>query len=261
MTEVWFQVLSSRTKTPEMFDAMQKHLDSVANPGTIVNLQGTAVGGFADQYSAFLHLDGSRVLTSSLENAANGFTADVYAMANSLDPGVPGLREILDVPVLTLMEVACSLAPSFGDRYGFLVANRRLRHHYRDLVAAYGLEAKLGGIDHLGYDRILDMRKVFVGDQSEVDACMGAVEAGFERLGRSGVEVAFVAGPVGALLSGSGVTELSGVRYLDALGLLLKVSEGVAGLSGLTTSRFHRYAQPPVSLLREALAEYDLSFP
>jgi allantoin racemase len=244
-----------------MFAAMQRHLDSVANPGTIVDLHGTAIGGFADQYSTFLHLDGARVLTAALESAGKGFTGDVYAMANSLDPGVPGLREILDVPVLTLMEVACSLAPSFGDRYGFVVPNQRLRHHYRDLVASYGLEAKLGGIENLGYDRILDMRKIFLGDQSEVDACMSAVDASFGRLGRLGVEVAFVPGPIGALLSGSGVTELSGVRYLDALGLLLKVSEGVAGLSGLTTSRFHRYAQPPAPLLREALAEYDLSSP
>ena len=243
-----------------MFDAMQKHLDSVANPGTIVNLQGTAVGGFADQYWAFLHLDGSRVLTSSLENAANGFTADVYAMANSLDPGVSGLREILDVPVLTLMEVACSLAPSFGDRYGFLVPNRRFHHTYRDLVAAYGLEAELGGIDHLGYDRILDMRKVFVATGVRSTHALVQSRPGLDDWGNWGVEVDVCRR---ADRSTSRRIRCHGIER-RALPRRIWVAPKSVRRSGWSPGSDNVKVPPvrPTSrvLTGEALAEYDLSF-
>ena len=258
MTRVWYQVLSSRAKTPEMFGVLQEHLDSLANQGTTVDIQGTAVGGFADQYSAFLHLDGARILDLALENFSGDSPPDVYAMANSLDPVVQGLREVLDVPVLTLMEVACSLAPSLGDRYGILVPNRKFYPMYRDLVASYGSASKLGAIDNLPYDRILDMRGIFAGDAGAADKCMSAVSDGFSRLGDRGADIVIVPGPVGMFLSHSGVTEFDGVRYLDAFGLLLKVAEGIAAMPGLTTSRFWRYAKPPQALFEEALSEYDL---
>lgn len=258
VTRIWYQVLSSRTKTPEMFDVLQHYLDELKNPETELDIRGTAIGGFADQYSAFVDLDAARVIELATKSFTGPNQPAVYAMANSLDPSVLGLRELLDVPVLTLMEVACNLAPSFGDRYGVLVPNRRFSYLYRDLIEGYGSTKKLAGIDQLPYDRILDMRKIFAREPGAAEACLSAVTEGFERLRERGAEVVIVPGPVGMFLGAEKVSELAGVRYLDAFALLLKMAEGIVAIPGLTTSRAFRYLRPPASLLKEAYEEYGL---
>lgn len=260
MSRIWCQLVSSPQKVPQMFSALQEIADRLKCPDTTVDIRGTKVGGFADKYDAFLHLDGAELLRLAMTDFQDE-PGDVYALVNSLDPAINGLREILDVPVLTLMEVACPMSLLWGDQFGLMVPNSKMVPQYHDVVARYHLGQRMVGVEPLPFPHLLDLHRLYTGDKTLADQVMTALAEAAETLVHQGAEVLMSPGPVGHWLAGEGVTELAGARFIDMFGLLLKVSEGVAVMAAqgaLGPSRIRRYASPPVGLLKEAFKEYNL---
>jgi allantoin racemase len=260
--KIWFQLVSSRKRLPDFLDALQAQCDSVAAPGTIVEVRGTPNGALGDHYASFLHHDADEILRLlHTDVIGGGYTA--YALANSLDPALDAIREQLDIPVLSVLQVGCSVAPMLGDSFGLIVPNPKFVPKYRALVTGYGLTSQLAGISPLTFDHIADHNAVFV-DHHAAAATLARIEDCAGQLVAQGAEVVMAAGIVACLLHKHGVTELHGARVLDMYSTLVKVSEAMGYLAehcGMTTSRTRRYQFPPAELMREAIATYKLDDP
>jgi allantoin racemase len=253
--KIWLQLVSSPTRIPNFLAALQSQCDEVAAPGTQVLVRGTDNGGFADQYEALFHLDGAEILRTAFTQAQDAERVDVYAMANCMDPSVAGLREVLDVPVVTLMEVGCFLATMTGDRFGVIAPNAKMIPQVRGVVEGYGWGPRMAGILPLPFDRIPEMDLLFVNDEA-AEAGVHAVAKQAEELVRQGAEVILAPGPIACVLARRKVHELVGVPVIDMYSSLVKFAEAIGTLrelSGLRTSRIGKYQQPQRNQIEEAL--------
>jgi allantoin racemase len=259
MMKVWFQLVSSPERLPAFLRALQGLTAAVAADGTDVLVRGTAHGAIADQYATFLHFDADEVIRLAHREVMTS-SVDVYAMANSLDPALDALREALPMPVMSIMQVGCSVATMVGDRFGLVVPNRRLGPAYQRLVRSYGLGDRLAGVQPLGFDDIADQNALFTDETVATQTLERVHTAGAELVVR-GAEVIMVPGPVGCMLQLRGVREVAGAPLLDLYSVLVKVCEAVGQLFAqglLATSRVNRYQQPSLTLLDEAARIYGV---
>jgi allantoin racemase len=257
---IWFQLVSSTHRLPKFLAEVQRQCDLAAAPGTKVDVRGTQNGALGDHYASLLHFDADEILRLAHSDVLRG-GYDVYALANSLDPALDGLRELLDIPVLSAMQVACSLAPMLGDKFGIIVPNDKFTVKYRDVVASYGLAGRLAGVRPLGFDRIADHNSIFEDEAAATAVLDRVVESGRELIAE-GAEVLMVAGISGSVVSQRGLRAVDAAPILDIYAALVKVSEAMGVLArdvGATTSRVRRYRQPPAELLTEAMQTYGLT--
>ena len=254
--KIWFQLISSEARVPHFFEAVRRQSRDAAGVGTEVTVRGTTNGGLFDQHASLLQLDEVELLNiASREVAQRGYS--VYAMANCLDPALDGLREILDVPVVSLMEAGCFVASLVGDRFGVIAPNSKMRYRIADLLGARGYEHKLAGITSLQFDHVPDMDKMFT-DRSVADNVIQALADNAEELVASGAEVILIPGPVASLVAREKIQSLHGAVVLDMYAALINVAEGVGRLvssTGLQTSRAGRYAAPPAAAVASAFTQ------
>lgn len=71
---------------------------------------------------------------------------DAVIIAAFGDPGLEGLREALDIPVLGMTEAALMSACMLGKRFAIIAISRRITTWYREIVERNGLLSRLAGI-------------------------------------------------------------------------------------------------------------------
>ncbi len=74
---------------------------------------------------------------------------DAVIIAAFGDPGVPGIREALDIPVVGLTEAALMSACLLGKRFSIVAISRRITAWYRECVELNGLIDRLASIRSL----------------------------------------------------------------------------------------------------------------
>ena len=72
--------------------------------------------------------------------------ADAIVVAAFGDPGIDGLRELLDIPVVGMTEAALMSACLLGGRFSIIAISRRITAWYRETVQANGLLERLASI-------------------------------------------------------------------------------------------------------------------
>jgi allantoin racemase len=261
--KIWYQLISSRDNLPEFVRALERLCVQAAAPGTEVVIRGTATGGVGDDYASVRQVHAFEIVSNAIhEVAPGGFGC--YVMANSLDPGLDALRELLDVPVLSLLQVGSSLAAMVGDQFGVIAPNPRFAAAYEDLIIGYGLGSRFAGAESLSFIEIPAIDEVFK-DALLAASTVEALSVAATALRRRGAEVVLVPGPLSCLLGRDKVFELAGLPVIEVYTAVLKIAETAATLGvigGLRTSRIGRYAQPPRWMRGDAverLAERDLS--
>lgn len=117
-----------------------------ALPGTELVLR-TAQRGVAYIETQFEALIAGAAIAEIL--AEEGPAADAVVVAAFGDPGLPGLKEILDVPVVGISEAALSTACLLGQRFAIVAISERIASWYRDCVERNGLISRLVSIRSL----------------------------------------------------------------------------------------------------------------
>lgn len=87
--------------------------------------------------------------------------ADAIVVAAFGDPGIDGLRELLDIPVVGMTEAALMSACLLGRRFSIIAISRRITAWYRETVQANGL------LDRLASIRCLDVPLRDIGSVQE----------------------------------------------------------------------------------------------
>jgi Asp/Glu/hydantoin racemase len=117
-----------------------------ASPGAAITML-TARFGVAYIETRFEALIGAY---AAAELAAEHWPGhDAVIVAAFGDPGVPGLREALDIPVVGLTEAALASACLLGHRFSIVAISRRITAWYRESVEHNGLVGRLASIRSL----------------------------------------------------------------------------------------------------------------
>ena len=257
--KIWFQLLSSETGMKGFLAATQKLVDRAMSPGTTVEVRGTTHGVIGDQYRLFCNYDTREVIDNALRIRAEG-GYDAFVIANSMDPVLVELREMLDIPVLAFTEVWGFTACTMGDRFGMLGVNRKLMSWYRSILYSYGLGDRLAAVEHM---EVNDTRSLDLGftDPAFGDMLEAQLLAAGRRAIAKGAEVLFVGGPPGTLMAQRSIFTIDGVPLLDTYTLLAKMAETMATmhkLTGVCVSRHMLYASPPPELVRKVGEAYGV---
>lgn len=117
-----------------------------ASPGTEITML-TAPFGVAYIETRFEALIGAYAAANLVAEHAHGHDAVIVAAFG--DPGVPGIREVLDIPVVGISEAALASASLLGSRFSIVAISRRITAWYRETVAQAGLLGRLASIRSL----------------------------------------------------------------------------------------------------------------
>ena len=160
-----------------------------ASPGTeVVAVTGTfgarVIGTRAE------HAIGEHSTIALVSQHAPG--CDAVVIAVSYDTGLRGARELLPVPVVGMTEAGLLTACMLGGRIGMITFGRRVLPLYHELVAGYGLAARMAGWrvmestaayqrgahDELDREIVAAARDLVERDGAETVVLTGAVMAG-----------------------------------------------------------------------------------
>lgn len=153
----------------------------------------TASFGVAYIETRFEALIAAYAVACAAGERAGSFDAMVVAAFG--DPGLAGLKEVLDVPVIGMTEAALMSACMLGTRFSIVAISSRITAWYRETVVANGLESRLASIRHLSSplrgvgsvqqdhaDELLALcRRVVLEDGADVIILAGAPLAGLAR--------------------------------------------------------------------------------
>ncbi|GAA1724570.1 aspartate/glutamate racemase family protein [Isoptericola hypogeus] len=117
-----------------------------ASPGTVVTTR-TASSGVAYIETRLESLLAAPAVAEIV--AAEGGDADAVLVAAFGDPGMPGLKELVDVPVVGITEAALATASLLGVRFSIVAISERITAWYRDCVDRAGLTSRLASIRSL----------------------------------------------------------------------------------------------------------------
>ncbi|MBX9827208.1 MAG: aspartate/glutamate racemase family protein [Xanthobacteraceae bacterium] len=172
---------------------------------------------------------------------------DALIVAAFGDPGLAGLREVFDVPVVGMTEAALMSACMLGHRFSIVAISKRITAWYRETVEANGLGGRLAAVRSLDQP-LRDVAAIQEEHRASLlDLCMKSVEL-------DGADVVILAG---APLAGLART-LSGalpVPVVDGVSSAVRHAESLVALSPGSHKRgsFARPPQKPNRGLPEAI--------
>lgn len=117
-----------------------------ASPGTEINMATASFGVAYIETRLEAVIAGYAVACAAAEHGAGH---DGVVVAAFGDPGLGGLRELLDVPVVGMTEAALMSACMLGQRFSIIAISHRIAAWYRECVEANGLGGRLASIRSL----------------------------------------------------------------------------------------------------------------
>jgi len=204
-----------------------------ASAGTEITML-TAPFGVAYIETRFEALIGAYAAANMVAEHAPGHDAVIIAAFG--DPGVPGIREALDIPVVGLTEAALASACLLGSRFAIVAISRRIRAWYRESVEHNGLIGRLASIRSLDQP-LRDIGKVQDDHARQLKAlCAAAVE-------EDGADVIILAGAPLAGLARTIKAELP-VPVVDGVSSAVRHAETLVRLAP-GAARAGSFAPPP----------------
>ena len=228
-------------------DLIRSEAQRSASPGTEIEVR-TAPFGVAYIETRFEALVGAYATAQVATEHCERFDAVVVAAFG--DPGLPGLRELLPVPVTGMTEAALASAHLLGHRISIIAISQRIRAWYREVVESYGFGSRLASI------RALDRPISAIGGVQQEHA--QALKSLAERaVAEDGAEVIVLAGAPLAGLARSLHGQLpvpvvdgvsSAVRHAETL-VALKPGRAQAGSFAPPPAKPHKGLPPAIARL------------
>jgi len=255
--KIWYQsgLSFERFRAYERF--LREHLKS-ADSGTVVYVNGTTKGGTGVEYRFTEYFFAREMIENGLQAERQGF--DAYVIGTTNEAGLVECREVLDIPVVGMIEASVHIACMMGRNFALITPNEKMVPHFEEQVARYGLKDKLAGIQCTEF-KIPDLGKVFE-DKALADRQIAQFKEGAKKLIQSGAEVIVpIGGIAGLFLARLGVREIDGVPVIDTISVAVKMAEMMVKLKNITgtfVSRRLTYARPADETLKQIIKDYDV---
>lgn len=193
----------------EELSRRQARYDRLAPHGMQIILEDLPdTGSSPTQLATQTDLRTSERLGIELGSSTDPDTFDALLPDCVLDPGVPTLDKLANVPVLGITRLSAHLLASLGLRFGVLTRNSTIGEEYRSVINRYGLDSEFTGSYVLGLD-VDD-----ISDTVKWNAAVAEIAASAED------------DKVVVLLNGCSAVEttagVSGIRIVDPTALALK---------------------------------------
>ncbi|AOY74105.1 aspartate/glutamate racemase family protein (plasmid) [Arthrobacter sp. TES] len=177
-----------------------------------------------------------------------GTAVDGVVVAAFGDPGMPALKELVDVPVIGITEAALCAAALQGHRFSIIAISDRIQAWYLDCVERFGFGGRLASI------RSINQSLNSIGSvQADFKETLLALSR--QAVDEDGADVVILAG---APLAGL-ARELEGqipVPVVDGISAGIRMTEAVVALrSG--AHRSGSFAAPPVKARRGLSQDLD----
>ncbi|KIA70931.1 putative hydantoin racemase [Arthrobacter sp. MWB30] len=204
-----------------------------------------AAGAVAELIAEYAHDAGTH---PGRDGGQDDRPVDGIVVAAFGDPGMPALKELVDVPVIGITEAALCAAALQGHRFSIIAISDRIQAWYLDCVERFGFGGRLASIRSINQSL----------------NSIGSVQADFKEtllalsqraVDEDGADVVILAG---APLAGL-ARELEGripVPVVDGISAGIRMTEAVVALrSG--THRGGSFAAPPVKARRGLSEDLD----
>lgn len=215
------------------------------SPGTTLTMA-TAPFGVAYIETRFEALVGGYATACVVAEHAGQFDGVVVAAFG--DPGLAGIKELCNVPVVGMTEAALASACLLGQRFSIIAISNRIQAWYRECVAANGLSSRLASV------RSLQQPLRDIGSVQE-DHAARLEELSLQAVREDGADVIIVAG---APLAGLARTlkDRIPVPVVDGVSSAIRHCEGLIALApnGAAEGSFTRPPHKPNRGLPPALA-------
>lgn len=180
--------------------------------------------------------------------AAHAGEVDGVVVAAFGDPGMPALKELVDVPVVGITEAALCAAALQGHRFSIIAISDRITAWYRECVEGFGLAGRLASIRSI-HEALGGIGSV------QQDFGPTLVELAQRAVAEDGADVIILAGAPLAGLARA-VAEQIPVPVVDGIGAGIRLTEAVVGLAS-GTHRAGAFAAPPIKARRGLSPELD----
>lgn len=258
---IWHQSFTVLDDVPHYRDALARHLQAQAQPGTTIDLHGMRPGTYPSDYPGthigYAYLAGlhkEQFVHAALQAQDAGY--DAFLIATLPDTAYEEVRTVVDIPVVTFGQTSVLAAAQLGDRVGIVNFIAALEPQLRRNLRNYRLDALVGPIVQVEAE---------FHDVMAAYAEPAGLIAAFERAARSAIAAGATVivpgeGPLNVFLADQGVSRVDDVPVLDSLGTVVRMAEVRAAqyaATGLRPSRVGFYgAQPPRELIDAARAFY-----
>lgn len=255
--KIWYQGLMSPQRKPTFYRMLNEYARKVADPGTEVEFHGLSTGGVGDHYRFIELMDTRPLLENALRAERDGF--DAFAIGNTLDAGLYEAREVVNIPVLGILETALLVTSMMGRNFALIAPGPKFVPKWEELVARYGFKDRMACIAHMeftpqGLEPILEpeYRQTFLDIWHK--AAKQALDAGAEVL-------IPVGGAVVMFMGQNQIREIDNVPVFDSIAAVIKMTELMVKLRQITgtfISRKLMYAPPPREMLEQVLKSYGI---
>lgn len=258
---IWHQSFTVLDDVPHYRDALARHLQAQARPGTTVDLHGMKASTYPSDYPgthiAYAYLAGlhrEQFVAAALRAQDEGY--DAFLIATIPDTAFEEVRTLVDIPVVAFGQTSVLAAAALGDCVGIVNFIAALEPQLRRNLRNYRLDQLVGPI--------VQVEAEFHDVMAAYDSPAPVVSA-FERAARRAIDAGATVivpgeGPLNVFLADQGVSRVDDVPVLDSLGTCVRTAEMRAAqyaATGLRPSRVGFYgAQPPRPLLDAARAFY-----
>ncbi|MEO7403569.1 MAG: aspartate/glutamate racemase family protein [Burkholderiales bacterium] len=161
---------------------------------------------------------------------------DAVVIAAFGDPGVEGIREVLDIPVVGMAEAALASVSLLGHRFSIVAISKRITAWYRDSVERSGMIGRLASIRSLD-EPLRDIGSVQTDHAAQLRALCDAVvdEDGADAIILGGAPLAGLARSIAGSIS---------VPLVDGVSSAVKHAETLVNLKP-GAARRGSFAPPP----------------
>lgn len=199
----------------------------------------TAEGGPRNIDSAYGDYMAGHHMLAAAQQAARVHRPDAIVLAGFGNVGIAALKEVMDVPAVSISEASMAMACLLGHRFSTLTMLQQFIPYQQDLVRLYGFEAKCASVRAININ---------------VEECVTNREEGLRQLKEQvetlvredGAEVVILA-CAGLCGYDEALTKLAGVPVLDPVAVAVKVAEAFVGL-GVCHSKVRKFHLPPQDL-------------
>jgi len=247
-----YQSYTSKKQAGSYWKHLQKHLDSIVDEGTTVDIIGISPpDAFAHSLSEF---------RCAREMIVNAITADQegydgFAIGHFQDAGLYEARASVEIPVHALGEASMLYACQLGQKIGIVTINPKYISWFHHQIGKYGLRERVTGVHAMTFEPG-SILAAFDQDRG-LEKVMALFKEQAQPLVEDGVDVLIPGGGIPMLLfSGAFNHNVNGAPVINGIPILIKMTEmavKLKRLTGLTVSRTNDFAKPAEELIEEFL--------
>ncbi len=234
--KIWFQSCGAIGTDPlwsPYEQALKEHAKEVARPDTVVELHGQeiTIPGI-DRYYASKNVCVVQSIKNAIRAEREGF--DAFVHITTFDAGFYEIRELVDIPVVFMLESSVHFAMTLAPKFAFFTHNKWALGQLERQVQQYGLTEFMVPGDYLEGVSYLTFGDMFGHPEKYIDT----ITQDIKKVVANGAGVIMAASlPLSVWLIKQGITEIDGACILDQFGFIIKQAELMVDLKKIGIKR------------------------